>query len=320
MAGFADPLLKCRARRPVLVRVKRKLKMNRPIAVFIQSLLKAVGIKTLDKQFLFSYALIFLFALICAASPYLISISDAAAIDIAGRQRMLSQKMAKEAMMVVQGVESPATVDETIRLFQSSQRQLLEGDASLGITPPSDPQIRAQLEKVEKFAHVYANSLRAYMQRPGADTLQTLREQASTILAETNHVVRMMTQLADEKVQNQQLLAMVMVIGILLLVIFGRLFGMSWLMEQIKLLKDHLQRVSEGDFSKPLPVYDKDNEIGQIFTAYNTMLKNIGEIVAGVNRIATRVSEGSRHVVAVSEQTEQGCSSSTPTSIRWRPP
>ncbi|MFA7096308.1 MAG: methyl-accepting chemotaxis protein [Gammaproteobacteria bacterium] len=280
--------------------------MKRPIAVFIQSLLKAIGIKTLDKQFLFSYALIFLFALISAASLYLSATSDATAIDIAGRQRMLSQKMAKEAMMVVQGVESPATVDETIRLFETSLHQLLEGDANLGIAPPGNPQIQAQLEKVERFAHVYENSLRAYMQRPSADTLQTLREQSGVILTETNRAVGMMTELADAKVRNQQFLAMTMVGGILLLVVFGRFFGMTWLMEQIELLKQHLQHVSEGDFSKPLPVHDKDNEIGQIFMAYNTMLANIGEIVTGVNRITARVSEGSRHVVAVSEQTEQG--------------
>ncbi|MDX1319913.1 MAG: type IV pili methyl-accepting chemotaxis transducer N-terminal domain-containing protein, partial [Oceanospirillum sp.] len=71
--------------------------MFNTLARLIDTLLSAVGAKSLNAQFLLSYALIFLLAIASGFSLYLSMAIDPQTINIAGRQRMLSQKMAKEA-------------------------------------------------------------------------------------------------------------------------------------------------------------------------------------------------------------------------------
>jgi methyl-accepting chemotaxis protein len=72
--------------------------MTSTLANVIQSLLRGLGLRTINNQFFFSYSLIFLCAALTAAVLFM-SAKDASQIDMAGAQRMLSQKMMKEARL-----------------------------------------------------------------------------------------------------------------------------------------------------------------------------------------------------------------------------
>ncbi len=72
--------------------------MTSTLANVIQSLLRGLGLRTINHQFFFSYSLIFLCAALTAAVLFM-SAKDASQIDMAGAQRMLSQKMMKEALL-----------------------------------------------------------------------------------------------------------------------------------------------------------------------------------------------------------------------------
>ncbi|MCG8426805.1 MAG: methyl-accepting chemotaxis protein [Chromatiales bacterium] len=282
--------------------------MRNTVALLIQKLLQTVGFKTLDAQYLVSYALIFIFALATALSLYFSLGSDATSINIAGRQRMLSQLVAKEAMMAAQEVEKRAKVEGTIDLFESSHKKLLEGDAKSGISAVEHPAIRQQLEKVGRLWKDYREGIYAYMDKPDKQRLSFLHSQSPQVLKEMHKAVNMMAAEANTAVQNNQILALVMTGGILLLVIFGRMFGMTVLMHNIERLKKNLSAVAEGDFSRSIDINknDKCNEIGQIFSAYNTMLEQIGGLVGGVNQAVGEVTVGAQQVSNASTNTSQG--------------
>ena len=264
--------------------------MRESIARFVENLLSAIGLKSIDRQFLFSYALIFICALATAAGLYLTLGTDATAIDVAGRQRMLSQRVAKEALMAAQGVEQQAVVNKTIKLFEDSHRNLLQGSAELNIPAVTTPEIRDQLVKVEGLWRDYKKEILAYIAKPDAATLKAIHQQSPVVLKEMNKGVGMMAREANASVAKQQRIALGMTAVILVLVILGRMFGMTVLMRNIALLRDHLVAVGDGDFSKPLPIAHRENEIGQAFAAYNSMLAHIGEIVDGVNRAVSGVA------------------------------
>ena len=282
--------------------------MRNTISYLIQKLLRGMGIRTLNGQYLFSYFLIFVFALATAVSLYLSLGSDANAINIAGRQRMLSQRVAKEVIMAAQAVENRATVQETIDLFEASHRQLLEGDPEAGIVAIENQAIREQLEKVGRLWDSYREGIHAYLESPDKQGLTFLHTQSPQVLKEMHKAVNMMAAEANLAVRNNQILALSMTGGILLLVIFGRMFGITLLMHNIERLKQDLGAVAGGDFSRAVLIeaQNKGNEIGEIFTAYNTMLEQIGGLVAGVNQAVGEVTVGAEQVSTASANTSEG--------------
>ena len=276
------------------------------ISRIIVNLLKMIGLRTLDRQFFFSYSMIFIFAAIIAGSLYYSLGSDAAGINTAGAQRMLSQRVAKEALLSGQGIETRQTVEATIQQFERAHRALLNGDAQMRVDAVTQADIRQQLQKVEGLWQQYRNAIHAYLDAPSDGGMRAIHQHSPTVLREMNAAVMMMEQEANRGVAMQQKLALIVTGGILLLVTFGRMFGMTVLMQQIDRLGKHLKAVGDGDFSKPLEIDDKDNEIGQMFVAYNDMISHMGQIVGGVSKGTAQVSHTVDHVATALEETVRG--------------
>jgi nitrate/nitrite-specific signal transduction histidine kinase len=77
--------------------------------------------------------------------------SDAITIDIAGRQRMLTQKVSKEVCLIMSDVNADAareTIGGTINVFESSLDALRNGNQAVGIMPPRSEEISAGLDEV----------------------------------------------------------------------------------------------------------------------------------------------------------------------------
>lgn len=77
-----------------------------------------------------------------------------AIMNISGRQRMLSQKMSKEALLVAANInaeENRNKLKDTMKLFETSLNALMNGDAAMNIPLCEIPEISEQLEKVQTF-------------------------------------------------------------------------------------------------------------------------------------------------------------------------
>ncbi|MET0116488.1 MAG: methyl-accepting chemotaxis protein [Sedimenticola sp.] len=109
----------------------------------------------------------------------------------------------------------------------------------------------------------------------------------------------------SESIWLQQL-AMAMTLIIILLVVLGRIFGLSVLMDEINELSSHLQQVGSGDFSKKIRIVDTNNEVGQMFSSYNDMLKHVGEMIDGVAHSAMRVGQDISTISNELDETNKG--------------
>ena len=110
---------------------------------FFDSLLRMLGMRTLNQQFLFSYALMFVLAVTASVALYLSMSVSPETINVAGAQRMLSQKMTKEALLLRQGASRRAALDATIAQFDQAHRDLLAGNPARNVSvirsPPQLP-------------------------------------------------------------------------------------------------------------------------------------------------------------------------------------
>lgn len=72
-------------------------------------------------------------------------------INLAGKQRMLTQKMSKEALLVGKGIDASGNAEnlkKTGNLFDKTLKGLISGDADLGLDTTEDAGIVEQLNKV----------------------------------------------------------------------------------------------------------------------------------------------------------------------------
>jgi len=72
-------------------------------------------------------------------------------INLAGKQRMLTQKMSKEALFVAKGIDTEknkANLAKTVALFDKTLKGLINGDNSLNLPKTKNKEILAQLQKV----------------------------------------------------------------------------------------------------------------------------------------------------------------------------
>jgi len=76
---------------------------------------------------------------------------SATIINISGKQRMLTQKMTKEALFVAKGINIDKNIQnlkETTKLFESRLQSLINGDKSLNIPKTTDKETMEQLTKI----------------------------------------------------------------------------------------------------------------------------------------------------------------------------
>ena len=79
-------------------------------------------------------------------------------INLAGKQRMLTQKMTKELLLVANGIDAPANTEnakKTVALFEKTLNGLIKGEESLGLKGTKDEGILKQLGVVQKLLAEY---------------------------------------------------------------------------------------------------------------------------------------------------------------------
>jgi len=93
-----------------------------------------------------------LFTLFVEATPTQKEIANI--INLAGKQRMLTQKMSKEALLIAKEIDSKKNREElkkTIILFDTTLYALLDGDRALKLPKTEDKKIRKRIKKIEKL-------------------------------------------------------------------------------------------------------------------------------------------------------------------------
>ena len=119
----------------------------------------------------------------------------AGVINLAGKQRMLTQKMSKEILLIAKGVDvdaNKASLKSTATLFDKTLKGLIAGDADLKLPKTEDPAIVAQLDKVQALWTEFDKSVNAVL---GGDTsaavLTQVAEQNLPLLKNMNKAVQM---------------------------------------------------------------------------------------------------------------------------------
>lgn len=114
-------------------------------------------------------------------------------LNVAARQRMLTQKMAKEAALIVVGFESiqnQINLKKTRDLFEASHSALLYGLPSIQLPPPA-PAVKAKLEEADVIWAEYRETVDRVIETGIASSydLTRIAIRADTLMDKMNEAV-----------------------------------------------------------------------------------------------------------------------------------
>ena len=251
--------------------------------------------------------------------------ADGVVINLAGRQRMLTQKMTKEALAIANGhLDYIKTIRNTIRTFDVTLRALRDGGkAPLDINDPDNPDkqtvlpsagykdVYDQLTKVMNMWQEFKKNVERVVESKGADTkaMKYIVENNVPLLSEMNKAVFMFQHHADKKValmKNIQLIFLIIGAVLIVAVIF---YYEKSIMKPIVAILGSIEKLAKGeaDLKYRLPVVSKD-EIGRISEGLNEFMdrlkgitESLSEHASVLNRAISEISEAVDGMEGISE-------------------
>ncbi len=207
---------------------------------------------------------------------------DAVAINVSGRQRMLSQKMAKESFLYITTNKDGKwlnSLEASMGLFDKSLNALMNGSDEMKIAAPTDDELIRELRRLKEMWMPFKNAIIALKDTSDKEEIDKaisyITENNIPLLKQANAVTKRYESINNKKVTYLlEVLVVMLLIGFVLFVIsiiLLKKFVLSPLNNAVAVLI----RASEGHFDKTLDINGPD-EISKLNRAYNCLVTTVG--------------------------------------------
>ncbi len=261
--------------------------------------------------------------------------NDGLLINLAGRQRMLSQKMFKElhhcmSVYVRDGAMDQSRVDNvrnTMKVFEMTLNALVRGGkAPLSLDlktteyaqcPPADGKIAEQLKNVanrwqqvkatleENLAGNFSGDKKDYFNRENVNKLA----QNTVLLKEMNSAVVMMQKDSEGKIS-----ALLTTQVVIVLIAFGFLVWTVMVVMSISnrmaLMEAFCRTFGTGDLTARSDIQGND-ELAEMGQSLDDMASDLQNIIAAINTDASDLDGTSVEVLQISKQVSADCGNSS---------
>ncbi|MCG7489857.1 methyl-accepting chemotaxis protein [Vibrio sp. Of14-4] len=243
--------------------------------------------------------------------------SDGLVINIAGRQRMLTQKFTKEfllAMDIAHQKKSKPDISasrKTQQLFDITLEALTRGGKTykdLGMTkpvdiPPAPPHIQKQLKVVKQMWEQQKKNVASILEDgDNPQNLAALSEYSVKVLANMNKAVLMFNDESFEKIltmeRNQIIIA---VFSVLLTLILAELTLRNVLGPIGQAIKT-TQRITTGDLKDYNEKEHFNNEMGNLTQNIEQMRVSLHDVINVVQQNSRQMAHSAHQVSAVSSE------------------
>ena len=198
---------------------------------------------------------------------------DGVVINLAGRQRMLSQKMTKEALGVLTGKVSPNELKKTAELFDKTLDGLMYGNDQL--PPCNNKKVFEQLIVVKNLWNDFYMRIKVLLRDPhNEDAVQYLVKHNMELLKEMNKAVGMFAAHTTKSLRNLQYVAITVALITIITVIFILFMSKKKIVEPIEKLVEVTKRLARGDYNIKLN-FNYKNEFDDLGKSFEDLAENI---------------------------------------------
>ena len=232
--------------------------------------------------------------------------ADARIINLAGRQRMLTQKITWLALAQPDNPE----LAQSVQLFENTLNALRYGGAvQVGVSgavngtagiplaslpPVQDDELQAYLEQAARLWEDFRHHL---------DPLDTVALQAASpaLLSHLDQIVTLFELRAEAKLQRVQVIQLVSFLAALALLVWGYRLTRLRVFTPLKKLGAFARRMAAGEMDLPLPIMRQD-ELGELGAAFEKMRI---EVSAAQNQLEARVARRTRELAEAFELSQE---------------
>jgi methyl-accepting chemotaxis protein len=262
------------------------------------------------------FALIMLFAILNFLIFFLVQNNNKSLeIDIAGRNRMLSQNISFNVEMITKGHKHDIEhVNNQITLLDNSLKALKNGGTVLKNNEPFEIHALGK-EYDSYFAEIEilwqpfkTNALQIANNNPNDSVaILFIEDNSEKLLSACNNLVTVLVKNTENKLAITHYIFIIFLIINIILVLLGLYVTYHYVISPINSIFPIFMNMANGHIGQKIPVKAKD-EIGLLSESFNKMNEMLAKAVLDINKGADNIVNGSNQISSASQQIAQGAS------------
>jgi len=242
---------------------------------------------------------------------------DALVINLAGRQRMLIQKMTKDALEIEKGKkdhipslqEAAHTFDQTLWAFISGGQAPYLPDHTVNVPATRPADILAGLHQVHQTWGTFRGYLNVIETTDPASpdfkvAIQAVERLSPALVQKADDVVRMYEAASTQKTARLRWIQVAFFIGALALLAVGSVMTQKSVVSPLGVLGSAAERIGRGDLNTPVELTGP-REIELLAHSFDTMRAQLKasqeELIAWTEKLEARVAQRTRELAALYE-------------------
>ena len=236
-------------------------------------------------------------------------------IDIAGRNRMLSQNISFNAEMVSKGhkhdiphvISLVGLMDNSLKALKNGG-QVMKDNESFAISALGDKYSQL-FNDIEKIWEPFKSNALILANTNSNDTLaiQYIEENAEPLLKSCNNLVSALVKNTEQTMEFSSLVFIIFLIFNILLVVFGLYITYYYVVNPINKIFPIFMNMANGYIGQRIKVNNHD-EIGVLSESFNKMNEMLAKSVRDINNGADNIVNGSSQISSASQIIAQGAS------------
>jgi len=240
--------------------------------------------------------------------------SDGLVINLAGRQRMLSQKMSKELFSFISADRNEKLISDvknTMKIFDITLNALVNSGkvplsldldkTAYGFCPKPDEPAASQFKKVKKSWGIFSRHMNIVLSggKNSNESLTYIRDNNVRLLKEMSTGVVMLQTLAEKKVKRLTIFQIFCIaVGILLML--TSFFILRSILKRLDQTIDITKGMAQGDMTLRVEIL-KDDEIGQVKKASNKLARYLDIMLTKVHGRSSTIDNATKLLATLSK-------------------
>jgi methyl-accepting chemotaxis protein len=212
---------------------------------------------------------------------------DGNVVNYSGRQRAISQRLAKYVFAKHHGMDTEGKIAELKDMLDRIVKGLINGDAEWRLPKATDEKALSKMRELEASWQKYKEAIEKAKNDPSA--LKALGEESENFLKLSDEATTAFAAVSDGKVKTLKTIQTIILV-LNLIILAG-----IWIMSQKKIasplqkLTEDVKEISKGNLKLDVTCGTKGDEINTLSCAMETMVTSFGNIVNSILTSANNV-------------------------------